>query len=401
MYLNNSYPRRSYEAYNRNQNSFGSLRNEVECYKCNNFGHIAKNCRLTIPPRESKKNISSQISEPQGIWKRKQNQCSLSLQAQHRKSDWYVDSGCSKHMTGDRNMFLTLKKEKDGSVSFGNNHSAKIIGRGTIKLGRKDAMAENVLLVEDMKHNMLSVSQMCDQGHTLQFDSEKCEIRKEGSGRLVATTIRTLNNIYVLNEIGKESCCLGKENESWLWHKRMGHMHFDNLVKINRKEAVREIPEISKPMNTLCKHCLQGKQTRTKFKSKEYSTKKPLEIVHTDLCGPTRTKGLNGEQYFMLLIDDYTRMTAVFFLKKKSEAFEHFKIYKEMVETKTDLKIKCLRSNNGGEFTSKEFMDFCSEHGIKRQFSAARTPQQNGVVERKNRTSTGNGQNHVERFQVG
>jgi transposase InsO family protein len=88
----------------------------------------------------------------------------------------------------------------------------------------------------------------------------------------------------------------------------------------------------------------------------------------------------------MLLVDDYTRMTAVCFLRKKSEAFENFKIYKEMVENETDSKIKCLRSDNGGEFTSKEFMDFCSEHGIKRKFSTARTPQQNGVVERKNKT---------------
>jgi hypothetical protein len=80
---------------------------------------------------------------------------------------------------------------------------------------------------------------------------------------------------------------------------------------------------------------------------------KPLDILHIDLCGPTRIKGLNGERYFMLLIDDYTRMTAVFFLKKKSEEFKHFKIYKEMVETKTYLKIKCFRLDNGGEFTSK------------------------------------------------
>jgi len=70
----------------------------------------------------------------------------------------------------------------------------------------------------------------------------------------VATTIRTLNNIYVLNEIGKESCCLGKENESWLWHGRMSHMNFDNLVKISRKDAVKEILEISKTVNSLCKH---------------------------------------------------------------------------------------------------------------------------------------------------
>jgi transposase InsO family protein len=227
---------------------------------------------------------------------------------------------------------------------------------------------------------------MCDQGHKVTFNSQKCEIRKEGSGKLVATAVRTSSNIYVLSEIGNEKCCLGKEDESWLWHRRMGHMHFDNLVKVSKREAVREMPQITKPTNTLCKHCQQGKQTKTMFKSKEYSTTKPLEIVHTDLVGPTTTKGLKGERYFMLLVDDYTRMTTVCFLKNKSEAFENFKIYKEMVENEMDSRIKCLRSDNGGEFTSKEFMDYCSNHGIKRQFFVARTPQQNGVVERKNRT---------------
>jgi len=155
----------------------------------------------------------------------------------------------------------------------------------------------------------------------------------------VATTRRTPNNIYVLNEIVKERCCLGKENESWIWHIRMGHMNFDNLVKISRKKAVKEMLKISRPKNTLCEHFLQGKQTRTKFKSKEYSTIKPLDIAHTDLCGPTRMKRLNGEQYFTLSVDDYIRMTGVFFLKKKSEAFEYFKIYKEMDETEMYLKI--------------------------------------------------------------
>jgi hypothetical protein len=134
---------------------------------------------------------------------------------------------------------------------------------------------------------------------------------------LVGTATRTSNNIYVLSEIGNEKCCLGKEDESWLWHRRMGHMHFDNLVKVNKREAVREMPQIMKPTNTLCKHCQQGKQTKTEFKSKEYSTTTPLEIVHNNLVGPTTTKGLKGERYFMLLVDDYTRMTAVCFLRNK------------------------------------------------------------------------------------
>jgi hypothetical protein len=108
--------------------------------------------------------------------------------------------------------------------------------------------------------------------------------------------------------------------------------------------------------------------------------------VHIDLVGPTTTKGLKFEKYFMLLVDDYTRMIVVFFLRNKSEDFENFKVYKEMVENEMESKIKCLRSDNGREFTSKEFMDYYSRHGIKRQFFVARTPQQNGVVERKNMT---------------
>jgi transposase InsO family protein len=100
----------------------------------------------------------------------------------------------------------------------------------------------------------------------------------------------------------------------------------------------------------------------------------------------TRTKGLKGEQYCMLLVDDYTIMIVVFFLNKKSEAFKNFMIFKEMVETETELKIKCRISDNGEEFTSKEFMEFCSEHKIKRQFLVAKEAQQNGVVKRKTRT---------------
>jgi hypothetical protein len=106
-------------------------------------------------------------------------------------------------MTGDKDKFLTLNKEIYGSVSFGNDNSTRIIGKGTVNLGSKDATKKNVLLVEDMKHNMLSVSQMCDQGQRLVFYSKKCDIRKEKSCKLVAIAVRTPSNIYVLNEIRK------------------------------------------------------------------------------------------------------------------------------------------------------------------------------------------------------
>jgi hypothetical protein len=142
-------------------------------------------------------------------------------------------------MTSDRDRFLTLINERYGLVSFENDDSTKIIGKGTIRLGNKNKKEKNVLLVEDMKHNILSVSQMSDQGHKVTFDSQKYKIIKEGLGKLIATTARTSSNIYVLSEIGNEKCFLGKEDESWIWHIRMGHIHFDNLVKVNEREAVR------------------------------------------------------------------------------------------------------------------------------------------------------------------
>ena len=121
-------------------------------------------------------------------------------------------------MTGDRNKFVSLKEKKDGTVSFGNDGSSNVIGSGTITLGRKDVIAKNVLLVENMNHNLLSVGQMCDQGHTILFNSTKCEIRKGVYGEIVATASRAPNDIYVLDEANK-ACLLAKENKSWLWHK--------------------------------------------------------------------------------------------------------------------------------------------------------------------------------------
>ena len=154
-------------------------------------------------------------------------------------------------MTRNKNTFQTLQG-KTRTVTFENDNSSKVLGKGTVTLGSKDAVAKNVLLIENMKHNLLSVSQMCDQGHVLMFTSKDCKIRREGLRKLVATASRTPINIYMLDEIKRERCFLGKEDESWLWHKRMGHIHFGNMIKINKHQVVREMPEIKKPKNGIC-----------------------------------------------------------------------------------------------------------------------------------------------------
>jgi hypothetical protein len=135
------------------------------------------------------------------------------LRAQNNKDKWYIDNGCSSHVTRDRTKFITLKKN-EGNVNFGDNGVSKIVGKGTLSLDNGRAKVEKVMCVENLKHNILSVIQMCDQGHTLTFDSQACEIRKQNSGKLIAKAIKTSNNVYILDEIDGKKCFMGKTDES-------------------------------------------------------------------------------------------------------------------------------------------------------------------------------------------
>jgi hypothetical protein len=149
-------------------------------------------------------NHMPKVCIPTTTWKRKEiphnENCRIEFVTKECKEEyeWFIDSGCSSHMTGDQRKFFILKK-KGGNVAFGNDSSTKILGKGTVNLGSENVKAGKVLLVEDLKHNLLSVSKMCHQGYTLTFDSQKCKIRENNSGRLVATATRRPNNIYILD----------------------------------------------------------------------------------------------------------------------------------------------------------------------------------------------------------
>jgi len=143
----------------------------------------------------------------------------------------------------------------------------------------------------------------------------------------------------------------------------LGHLSFPQIRKACKYQVVRDLPDIRIPNNTVCKSCQFGKQTRTHFPEKEGSASKPVELFHTNLCSPSRKKSPRGEEYFILFIDDFSRMCWIGLLEHIDEAFKKFKAFKALVENESDHKIKCLSSDRGGEFTSDEFFDFCEEHG--------------------------------------
>jgi hypothetical protein len=269
------------------KNCYDLLFSEPEFYNCHNYGPKAADCRLRkynsdlIP---TTKNVK--------VWKKKvDDKCGLVLSTQKKKNPWYIDSGFSKHMTGDRSKFLTLSDRKSGNVTFGNDAPGKIKGKGIVSLCNGKIKSQDVFLVEDLKHNLLSVSQVCDRGCEFVFTSKDYRIKTVDSGQLVAKGIRTKNNVYVLKE-EEEECNLRKYDESWLWHRRLGHLNFDHIIKLRNNGAVKDLPKISKPYDSVCKSCQKGKLTRTHFKSKNFpSTEKPLQLVHMDLCGPSRKEG--------------------------------------------------------------------------------------------------------------
>jgi hypothetical protein len=197
------------------------------------------------------------------VWKKKENdKCGLVLSAQRQNNPWYIDSGCSKHMTGVKSKCMSLSERKSGNVTFGNDAPGKIKGKGMVSLSNDKGKSQDVLLVDGLKHNFLSVSQMCDRGCEVVFTSKDCKIKSVKSGQVVTKGIRTYSNVYVLKE-DREECHLRKHDESWLWHRRLGHLNFDHLIKLKNLDAVKDLPRISKPQDSMCKPCQVGKLTRT------------------------------------------------------------------------------------------------------------------------------------------
>ncbi|GKD14771.1 retrovirus-related pol polyprotein from transposon TNT 1-94, partial [Tanacetum coccineum] len=165
-------------------------------------------------------------------------------------------------------------------------------------------------------------------------------------------------------------------------HQNLGHMSEQGIKILVERKLLPGLVKVSLPF---CEHCVISKQHRLKFKTSNSRSVYVLELVHSDVW-QAPVQSLGGAKYFVSFIDDYSRRCWVYPIKKKSDVFEVFKVYKARVELDYGKKIKCLRTDNEGEYTGDEFDTFCRQEGIKRQFTTAYTPQQNGVAERINRT---------------
>ncbi|GKE17404.1 putative ribonuclease H-like domain-containing protein, partial [Tanacetum coccineum] len=282
-----------------------------------------------------------------------------------------IDSGCSRYMTGNKCYLDEYKYYDGGFVSFSD-------GKGRI--------------------SGISVSQIYDKKNNVLFTDTECLVLSSDFKLLdesqVLLRVPRKDNIYSVDlksvvPTGGLTCLIAKAiiDESNTWHRRLGHINFKTMNKLMKGNLVKGLPLKIFENDHSCVACQNGKKHKASYKTKLVnSISKPLHMIHMDLFSPTNVKSLMKKSYCLVVTNDFSRFSWVFFLATKDETSEILKTFITEIENQLDHKVKFIKSDNGTEFKNSIMNQFCEIKGIKREFSVARTPRQNGIAERKNRT---------------
>lgn len=340
------------------------------CFICDKDTHWKKDC-----PSRGNGSAKALISE-----------C---LIANDYKDMWCLDSGATEHMSKRREWFTDYEQLSElRPVRIGNGALINAVGKGNIEVSSfngQDWMNKillNVLHVPDLHANLFSQGRTCDKGCIFISDDEKCEFINISSGEVVATGVRETGLFRMLICKNVDSANIAVKSESIrVWHKRLAHQ---NVAHVKRFLQQRNIPFSAEKFQ--CEPCIFGKQHRLSFKERVEKETECGAIIHADVCGYMDIKSLGGTLYFLLLKDDFSHFRTVYFLKKKSEVPERIKEFVRLTHNQTKHRIKIVRSDNGTEFVNSTLKLFYANEGIKQQTTIPYTPEQNGTVERENRT---------------
>ncbi|GJR47695.1 integrase, catalytic region, zinc finger, CCHC-type containing protein [Tanacetum coccineum] len=292
-------------------------------------------------------------------------------------------------MIGDHSRLRNFVKKFIGTVRFGNDHFGAIMGYGDYIIG--ESVISRVYYVEGLGHNLFSVGQFCDSDLEVAFRKHSCYVRDTDGVELIKGSRGS--NLYTISieDMLKSSpiCLLSKasKNKSWLWHRRLNHLNFGTINDLARKDLVRGLPRLKFEKDHLCSACQLGKSKKHTHKPKTENTNlEVLNTLHMDLCGPMRVQTINGKKYILVIVDDYSRFTWVKFLRSKDETPEVVIKFLKQIQVGLNKTVRNIRTDNGTEFVNKDLTDYYERVGIFHQKTVSRTPQQNGVVERQNRT---------------
>ena len=326
------------------------------------------------------------------------NHHALSSKTHGKNDEWLVDSGATGNMGNDKKWFTgKLRKLKTPEkVKVGDGAYVDAFYEGTVELEIRISenitvtyTMEKVLYVPDLAYNLLSVSEASESNHTVEFKGKHCRItNSEGELLVLGHKIGKLYVVDCKEKVGNEIVCTAVEpSKNKIWHSRFGHLGGKNLKKLVEENLVEGLDYKQCDIKEICKPCIEGKHHKQKFpKVGGTRATEVLGLVHTDVCGKMDTESLSGKEYFISFIDDKSRHTWTYPIRRKSDSYSIFLQWKSQVEKSQDKKLKKLRSDNGGEYISDEFESYLEKEGIIHQRTIRKTPEQNGVAERMNRT---------------
>ena len=358
----------------------------VKCFKCGKKGHFKKDCKESDQAK-------TKIEKPKkGKVEFKDDVAAICLHGEsdqhYQKESFVLDSGATTHIVSDLSLL------EDGSLSKSNRNLLSVeanrklkssyIGNVVIYSNECKITLTEVMVVPDVHINIISVKKLIDAGCSVVFRKDIAEI-KSARGVHLGTAKQDENGLFVLEvQLEKKT------------YSAFATIHNDDCVKIHRKfghvgmKTVNHMfpnavfPEGMNGEDFQCDVCIKGKSKRNSFGERIKSEVK-FERIHSDVCGPFPLD-IHGNKYFVSFIDERTRFSWIYLLKKKEEVFEKFSNFKKMIQTQFDKSIRILRSDGGGEYKSKEFEQFMEKEGMVHEFTAPYSPQQNGIAERKNRS---------------
>ncbi|GJV92797.1 retrovirus-related pol polyprotein from transposon TNT 1-94 [Tanacetum coccineum] len=252
-------------------------------------------------------------------------------------------------------------------------------------------MISRVYYVEGLGHNLFSVGQFCDSNLEVAFRQHTCFIRNlEGVDLLTGSRGNNLFTLSLGDMMASSPICLlskASKTKSWLWHRRLSHLNFGAINHLARHGLVRGLPKLKFEKDHLCSACAMGKSKKKPHKPKfEDTNQEKFYLLHMDLCGPMCVASVNGKKYILVIVDDYSRFTWVKCLRSKDEAPDFIIKFLKMIQLRLKALVRRIRTNNGTEFVNQNLREYYEKVGISHETFVARSPQQNGVVERRNRT---------------
>ncbi|GJZ46052.1 putative RNA-directed DNA polymerase [Tanacetum coccineum] len=265
-------------------------------------------------------------------------------------SSWILDSGATCHVATRKDYYSSFTPGDFGVVRMGNTRISRITGIGDICLKFDTGMElvlHNVKHVPDMRLNIISTGLLDEDSY---HKSSGNSLWKVTLGSLIVASGKRESKLYMTHPKISKSIVIAVDNDDMteLWHKRLGHISEKGMSILSKKSVLYGVHDINLKK---CFHCLAGKQTRLAFKSRSpFRMENILDLVHFDVCGPMKTKTLGRCSYFVTFIDDHSRKVWVYTLKTKDQVLDVFKQFHALVERQTGKKLKCIRTNNRGEY---------------------------------------------------